>query len=58
MGFSRKYTAWTDNSDREDFFDASGNLQTTHVDRYNLDGTYKCTDVFNARDEKIDTFKK
>lgn len=58
MGFSRKYTAWPDNSDREDFYDPYGNLQTTHVDRYKLDGTYKCTDVYNKNNEKIDTFKK
>ena len=58
MGYSRKYTAWTDNSDREDFYDDCGNVQTTHVDRYNWDGSYKCTDVYNAYDEKIDSFTK
>lgn len=56
MGYSKKYTAWTDNSDREDFYDDYGNLQTTHVDRYNLDGSYN--EVYNAYDEKIDKFTK
>ena len=50
MGYSKKYTAWTDNSDREDFYDDHGNLQTTHVERYNWDGSYKFTEVFNAND--------
>ena len=58
MGYSKKYVSWTDNSDREEFYDNHGNLETTHVDRYNMDGTYKCTDVYNANDQKIDSFKR
>lgn len=58
MGYSKKSTAWTDNSDREDFYDDHGNLQTTHVERYNWDGSYKFTEVFNANDERIDRFVK
>lgn len=55
MSNSRKYTAW-DNSDREDFYDDYGNLETTHVDRYDLSGNYSHTDVYNKYDEKIDSF--
>lgn len=58
MGYSKKYTAWTDNSNREDFYDDYGNIQTTHVERYDLEGHYKCTDVYNANDERIDRFIK
>lgn len=54
---SRKYTAW-DNSDREDFYDKYGNLKTTHVDRYDLNGNYTHTDVYNEHGEKIDSFVK
>ena len=57
MSTSRTYTAW-DNSDREDFFDDSGNHTTTHVDRYGYDGEYLCTDVYNEYDQKIDSFVK
>ena len=58
MGYSRRYTYWADNADREEFYNESGKLETTHVDRYNLDGSYKSTDVYNSRDQKIDTFIK
>lgn len=54
---SRKYTAW-DNSDREDFYDSSGNHTTTHVDCYDFSGNYTHTDVYNEYDEKIDSFVK
>lgn len=54
---SKKYTAW-DNSDREDFYNPHGKLETTHVDRYGLDGQYKGTDVYNSHNKKIDSFKK
>lgn len=57
MSKSRQYTAW-DNSDREDFYDDNGNLQTTHVDRYNLSGEYTHTDVYNEYGKKIDSFKR
>ncbi len=57
MASSRKYTTW-DNSDREDFYDDSGELQTTHVDRYDWSGNYTHTDVYNAYDQKIDSFIK
>ena len=58
MAWSKPYTAW-DNSDREDFYDDYGNLQTTHVDRYDiLTGQYTHTDVYNQYDQKIDSFKK
>ena len=51
------FTAW-DNSDRSEFYDDDGNLETTWVDRYNWDGTYSHTVVYNADDEKIDSFIK
>lgn len=54
---SKKYKGW-DNSDREDFYDESGNLETTHVDRYNWDGTYSHTDVYNQYSKKIGSFVK
>lgn len=57
MGDSRKYTGW-DNSDREDFYDKYGNVTTTHVDRYDWSGNYSYTDVYNDRNEKIDSFKR
>ena len=57
MSESRKYTAW-DNSDREEFYGNDGNLETTHVDRYDWSGNYTHTDVYNSNDEKIDSFKK
>ncbi len=57
MSNSRKYTAW-DNSDREDFYDDYGNLETTHVDRRDLGGKYTHTDVYNKHGKKIDSFKK
>ncbi|MFR8032634.1 MAG: hypothetical protein ACLU6W_01290 [Lachnospiraceae bacterium] len=51
------FTAW-DNSDRSEFYDDDGNLETTWVDRYHWDGTYSHTVVYNADDEKIDSFVK
>lgn len=57
MSNSRKYTAW-DNSDREEFYDKYGNLETTHVDRYDFGGNYVGTDVYNKYNEKIDSFRK
>lgn len=54
---SRQYTAW-DNSNREDFYSPSGKLETTHVDRYKWDGSYSHTDVYNAHNEKINSFVK
>lgn len=57
MSTSKSYTAW-DNSDRKDFFDDHGNKTTTHVDRYDLNGKYKCTDVYNENNQKIDSFVK
>lgn len=54
---SRQYTGW-ENSDREDFYDKDGNLETTHVDRYDWSGDYTGTDVYNNNNEKIDHFKK
>ena len=56
MSYSRQYTAW-DNSDREEFYDDYGNLQTTHVDRYDFSGNYTHTDVYNQYNEKIDSFR-
>lgn len=57
MANSRKYLG-SDNSDREDFYDKYGNVQTTHVDRYDWSGNYKYTDVYNNKDEKIDSFRR
>ena len=57
MSYSKKYTAW-DNSDREKFYDDHGNHQTTHVDRYDLSGNYSHTDVYNNKDQKIDSFRR
>lgn len=54
---SKQYTAW-DNSEREDLYDDSGNLETTEVDRYDWNGNYTHTDVYNSRDEKIDSYIK
>ena len=57
MGFIKKFTAY-DNSDRTEFYDDRGQLQTTHVERYGLDGKYKCTDVYNNKNERINRFKE
>lgn len=58
MGYSKEYNAW-DNSRREEFYDDYGNLQTTHVDRYDIfTGEYVRTDVYNSNDVLIDSFKK
>ncbi len=58
MSYSKEYTAF-DGARREEFFDDYGNLETTHVDRYNIwDGSYSHTDVYNANDQLIDSFVK
>ena len=57
MSSSKKYEAW-DHSNREDFYDDSGNKTTTHVDRYGMDGKYTHTDVYNKYGQKIDSFVK
>lgn len=57
MGYRKKYIG-SDNSDREDFFDDYGNLKITHVERYDLSGNYKRTDVYNEYNQKIDSFKR
>lgn len=57
MNGSRKYTSW-DNTDREEFYGKNGELETTHVDRYDWNGNYSHTDVYNSDDEKIGSFIK
>lgn len=51
MSFGRKYTG-SDKSDRENFYNDYGKLQTIHVERYDLSGNYKSTDVYNNKYEK------
>lgn len=51
------FTAW-DNSDRSEFYDDYGNLETTWVDRYGWDGEYSHTDVYDADDRKVGSFVK
>lgn len=58
MSNSRKYVSWTDNSEREDFYDPYNNLETTHVDRYDWSGKYTHTDVYDKYGTKIDSFVK
>lgn len=53
----REYTAW-DNSDRKDCYDKCGNLQETHVDRYDYSGRYTHTDVYNMYGALVRSYVK
>ena len=58
MAWIKEYVA-PDGGDRKEIHDDYGNLQTTHVDRYNIwTGEYTYTDVYNQYDQKIGSFKK